>query len=551
MKKILYLFAIAILVVSCGQKSSESYFIPKNAIGVMYINLESLSKKSSDVDFKSLSIHKMIEENAPKEMKQFMDEHMTAENINATFRKELVLGFMSVNQMTPMGGLILPIKDAASFEKMIKPMLDQAPGIEKQEGVGKGSGFTVYSNREMAIGWDNTTALIIGAQNFAGQELIDLTNLSSDESINSANYFSSFLDKGKDMGLHISSTPLSRLAAPFLMGSGVNMDLKNNDFVYYSTFEEDRVLTEAKLKMNDDFKEVSGYEKWMSTDYDASLLNMMPNDASMVMKFSVDPTAMYKHFEGLQDSKVFPEMAKGQLKMGLRQMNREMKREIGMTMEEVAGIFEGTMMMGMTKGVKVKDSVYTYNYDGPEYEVYEREMPYMYVALSIKDQAKFDNILNMIMKKEAPMETKGKNYFQLEKDAFLVIKDGKLFFTNNGAKADEVYNSGKLASNLSGFEHKSKMSNSMYMYMKSDFYKAYSGMLDGLNPYARYGNGGLDMASMSDTYMQYFGDSHVTMGTDGMEMYSYTKGEGNSLVRMIMYSDALVKEMSKMMPSSY
>jgi hypothetical protein len=145
------------------------------------------------------------------------------------------------------------------------------------------------------------------------------------------------------------------------------------------------------------------------------------------------------------------------------------------------------------------------------------------------------------------MTTNGKNYYQLEKDLFVVVKNSVIFFTNNESKADEIYNSGKLASNLSGFEHKDKLDNSMYMYISPDFTAMYSDMLSSMNPYGRYSSGGLDIAATSKIYSQYFGDSHVTMNADGMEMYSYTKGEGNSLVRMVMYFDAVVMETTKMM----
>lgn len=550
MKKILCLFAIALMMVSCGTTSSEASYIPKDATGVMYINLGSLSKKSDDVDFKSLSISKMMEESAPREIKEFMNTQMTAENMKATFRNEFILGFMTVERMSPSGGLIIPIKDAASFQKMIQPILDKASRLEKQENVGKGKAFTVYSSREMAIGWNDKTALIIGAKNFAGQELIDLTNLDASKSITATNYFSDFFDGSKDMGLHITSTPMSSVASAFLTNFKADIDLENNNFMYHTNFEDDRLYTSAKLKMNDDIKSLIGYKSWMSSSYDASLLDMMPKDVAMLMKLSIDPTAMYKHIESLQDNAVLPEMIRAQIKMGVTGMNSQMKSMMGMTMEEASGIFEGTMMLGVTEGVTVKDSISRYNYNTGEYESkeIERKIPNIYAAISIKDQAKFDTMLGLIMQMERPMATKGKDYYQLEKDLFVVVKNSALFITNNGSKADEIFNNGKLGSNLSNFEHKNKLDNSMYTYVSTNFTKMYGEIISSMYPYGSYsGRGGLDFDAIGQIYGQYFGDGHVTMNTNGMEMYSYTKGEGNSLVRMIMYTDAVFKEATKMM----
>ncbi|MFK7750644.1 MAG: DUF4836 family protein [Kordia sp.] len=548
MKKILCLFAIALMMVSCGgTKSSGTSFIPKDAIGVMYVNLESLSQKSSTVDFKNLSISKMINESAPRELKEFMNTQMTAENMKATFRNDFMLGFMSFDRMSPSGGFVIPIKDAASFQKMIQPMLDKMPRMEKQESVGKDNAFTVCTSRDLAIGWNDQNALIVISDRAAAQTLIDLTKLESSNMITATDYFSGFFDGSKDMGIHISSTPVSDLASSFLTNFGANMDLKNNNFMYHTTFEEDRLFTSAKFKMNDDMKSIIGYESWMSTGYNADLLKMMPNNAAMLVKASIDPTAMYKHIEGLQNSSVLPDMVKSQIKRALSGMNREMNREMGMTMEELAGIFEGSMMMSMTEGVNVQATRYTYDEDYNRVpETYTKKQPYIYAAVSIKDQAKFDSMLDVVMKQETPMATKGKNYYQLEKDLFAVIKNKVLFVTNDGSKADEIYNNGKLASNLSGFEHKDKLDNSMYVYMNENFTEMYSDIINSMNPYASYARGGLNMDAANDIYSKYFGDTHMTMSTDGMEMYSYTKGEGNSLVNIIKYMDVMMQEVTKM-----
>jgi hypothetical protein len=110
-----------------------------------------------------------------------------------------------------------------------------------------------------------------------------------------------------------------------------------------------------------------------------------------------------------------------------------------------------------------------------------------------------------------------------------------------------LYANGKLAANLSNFEHKSKLSNSVYMYMDENFYGMYSDLVPGAKSFSPYGS--LIGSFSEDTgklYADYFGENHFYMGVDGMETFTYTKGEGNSLVRMMMYSDAIVKEMAKM-----
>lgn len=516
----------------------------------MYVNLESLSKKSSEVDFKDLSINKIIDESAPKELQDFMNEYMTAENIDATFRKEFILGFVSVDRMSPTGGLILPIKDGASFQKMIQPMLDKMPRIKKEENVGKDGKFTVYSTGEMAIGWDNETALIIGANSFAETELIDLTNLKKSESIYETSYYKGFFDTNKDFGMHITSTPLSTLVKPLLsMVGGMDIELENNNMTYYGSFEEDHIHTETKLKLNNDFKSILGYNSWMTTHSNAALLNAIPENPPMLMKVSMNPAALYKHIESLQDNKILSAQIRGQLKQGIQQMNSQMNQVVGMNGEDLAGIFDGSMLFAVTKGKVVKDTVYTYNYydeDAPKYNIVDKEIPNMYAAIAIKDKSNFDALMGTVMKMQRPMETKGKNYYQLEKDFFVVAKDDILFMTNDVTKADELYTNGKLAANLSSFEHKDKLAHSMYMYFSPNFPEMYTSMMPGASNFGPYGAMASGLADTNKLFAEYFSDNHYFMDADGMETFTYTKGEGNSLVRMIQYSDAMATQVSEM-----
>ena len=153
MKKIIFVLLIVLLFASCSKKIEESYFVPKDAIGVMYVNLKSLSEKSKDLDFNQLNINTLIEDKAPKEIKRFVQELLSKDNLDKTFRKEYILGFGTFKRLSGVGGLILPIKDAASFEAFIQPMIDEVPNLEKETNVGKDQEFTIYANKEIAIGW--------------------------------------------------------------------------------------------------------------------------------------------------------------------------------------------------------------------------------------------------------------------------------------------------------------------------------------------------------------------------------------------------------------
>ena len=560
MKKILSLLVVSFLLASCGTKNEESYFIPKDAVGVMYINLKTLSEKSNDLDLKNLSVNALIEDKAPKEIKEFVSEFMTSENLNNTFRKEFILGFGSFKRLSGFGGLALPIRDAASFEAFIQPMLDKMPDAEKEVNVGKDKDFTVYSIRELAIGWNNKTALIIGADKYAGAELKDLTTLNRAESILATNYFDGFFDTKQDMGLHLTSTPLGDALDGLLNAfAGVKVNLENNNLSYYGSFEKDHIHTNTNLKLNKDFTSLLGYKKWMSTSYSKSMLDVLPSNPLLLAKISIDTEAYFEHMTSLKDNKVLPVQVREEFKKSLEKANQASEKEIGMSTKDIAKTFEGSIMFAVTEGKKIKDTVYDYDYYSGEksYKIVEKNVPNMYGAIAIKDKAKFDKLLSKIREEEKFIKELSPNYYQIEKKTFMVITDNLIYFTNDVDKANEINTNGKLANNLSDFEHKDKLSHSIYLYTKgnvaelsSDFAQSLGNMY---NPYNGYNTYGADdtMDKFKDQsiaiYDKYFGENHYFIDTDGGESFTYTKGDKNSLIQTVLYGDELAKTMSTVM----
>lgn len=558
MKKLLSLLTITFLFASCSKTIDEAYLVPKDAIGVMYINLESLSKKSQDLDFSKLSINTIIEDKAPEEIKDFVNQLMTQDNIDNTFRKEYILGFGSFKRMSGVGGLILPIKDAASFEAFIKPMIDKLSNLEKEDNVGKDNAYTVYSDREFAIGYSDKTALIIGANNYAAAELKDLTDLERQESILATNYFDDFFDTKQDIGVHVTSTPLGDTFDGILKTfSGFDIDLENNNITYYGSFENDHLHTDTKLKLNNDIKSLIAYDKWMTTSYGKSMLNALPNDPLVVTKMSIDFEAFYEHIVSLQDNKLLPVQIREELKKNMERSDREASKEIGMTTSDFTALFDETIMFALTEGKTVKDSVYSYDYYSGEesYKLIEKKVPNMYGAIAIKDKSKVSNFLSLIKEKGAPLQEISKDYYRVDNEAFVVITDDLILITNDEERASQMKNNGQLTNNLSDFKHKDKLSHSMYVYSKgnigaitNDFSSSLTNMF---NPYGRYNayDSNSAMSKLSETsnelYEKYYGEIHYFVDVDGSESFLYTKGGKNSLIQSIKYGDELAKTMSK------
>ena len=564
MKHLAPLLIIVLLFASCSKKIEESYYVPKEAIGIMYVNLKSLSEKSKDLDFNKLSINSLIEDKAPKEVKRFVQELLSKDNLDKTFRKEYLLGFGTFKRLSGVGGLIIPIKDATSFEAFIKPMIDEIPNLEKETNVGKDQGFTIYANKEIAIGWNGKTALIIGANNYAAAELKDLTTLNREDCILATNYFDAFFDTKQDMGLHITSTPLGDAFDGLLNTfAGLDVNLENNNLSYYGSFEQDHIYTKTNLKLNDDFKSIIGYKKWMSTSYSKSMLKALPDNPLLFAKLSIDTEDFYDHILSLQDNKTLPLQVREELRKNIKKSNQETEKELGMDAKSFSKIFDGSLMFAMTEGKTVKDTIYDYNYftDEETYEVVDKKTPNMYGTVALKDKNKFDQFFNIVKKKGAQIETLNSNYFKIDGSTFMVITEDYIFFTNDQSKADEISSNGKLANNLSDFKHKDKLSHSVYLYTKgniaelgNDFTQSINNIYNPYSSYNRYGNNkSMDVITekSSELYNKYYGENHYFIDTDGGESFTYTKGNKNSLIQSILYGDEVAKMMSTLEDDDY
>lgn len=549
MKKFSLLIAVLFLITSCGNKATdnaESAYIPKNVVGLAYINIKSLSEKSGDLDFKELKINQIIEENAPSDVRMLFNDLMTTENINKTFRKEFVFGFGTVKRMSGFGGLVLPIKDGASFENFINPLIEELPSLEKEEKAGKDEAFTIYFTDEIAIGWNEKTALIIGADKNAAAELKDLTSLEKDKSIASTDYFGDFFNTKKDMGLHLTTDSLGAAFNGLLsMTTGMNLDIENNSFTYYGNFEDDHIHTIANLKLNNDVKSLLGYENWMTESFENNLLDVMPKDIMLLAKLSVDPTEINNHIKGLKDNKVLAAGMREEFGNEYEEANEGIQKEIGMDLKELANTFNGSLLFGISEGITVKDTIYEYDYynyreNKEKYEVVDKKIPYMYGVIGIENKDSFDKLFNKMLEENSKAIKVSDKLYQLDKDTQVAINDDFILITNDNKSALQVSKNGEIENNLSGFEHKSKLSNTLYMYTKGNISGLSNTIESVVNPYGGYygSSNNDDMYEKSDAiYKKYFGESHYYTNTDVSESHTYTKGDKNSLVQSILYVD--------------
>lgn len=550
-KNLLFTLLLSLLLFNCNKENTESTYIPKDAIAVTFVNLETLSKKASQIDLEKLNINKIINDKAPTEISDFLNTNISVEKIANTFEMDYVFGFSSLKRMSGFGGLILPIKSGQAFEKFITPMLEKNPKIQKEDLEDeKLKAYTIYANNNIAIGWNDETALIIFSAKNASDELIKLTKLEKTENVLTTSYFKNFLNSDEDFGIHITSSPIAEVFGPMLSSfTGADLNLSDNSFKYYTSFKKDHIHCTYSLKLNKDIESLLGYKLWLNNDYNKNLLKVLPNNPMALAKLSIDTKTLYSHIESLKNNTVLPKEIRNNIKMGLENIKSESQKNLNLSPKEVFEVFEGSIIVEATEENKIKDSITLYN-DNKEPESYNhfiKSIPNFYAAVSIANKENLNKILNLASQNNDFVKESDTHYI-IENKVHLVINNDIMLITNDRNNATDFNSNKTITNNLTDFKHKSKFEHPGFIYSNNNLSNL-TNYFQNLTPYNSYRTGYNmnDMESkIQNAYQKYFSESYYYFDSNLSESFIYTKGGTNSLEQIILYIDEMAQSFAEM-----
>ena len=393
--KLAFVIAIAGLALSsCGNKSEQVKYIPKDANFVIAVDVKSLATKS--LDFKEI----FNLENIKKAVSGSDSLSGKIKNSGVDLLSSAYVFGQINGDVKGYGALILPLSDADKFEATLK---------------NESSEFTVTEEGEFKIGtskaeesiiavWNKNTAIICGQS--AGEKadlkerVLAFYNLKKEESLaeNDKN-FAALQNETADISFWMSFEKIAELAAKYNpMAAGMNF--KETYFSAACNFEDGQIVVNSNYHANKDLAEKLGIGK---DNVNKDLVGVVPGKALISMlSMAIDMNKLYAYLE----------------KENLLTNLEESAKMAGVSGKELFAIFSGDLI-GTVNGAVMKD-VKSMDWTTGEEVMKKEPRPEYALVVGIADQGKGTQLLEALSTKG--MIAKKDNYYSVMDEAYIVDK---------------------------------------------------------------------------------------------------------------------------------
>ena len=437
MRKIILFVALFIFVLSifsCNKIPKHAKYIPKNALAVMTVDMNKMSKKLIwNVLTGSEIFDDMQKDIKNEESKKAMKDFSNI-GIDPTETIYLFYNGNMKNENHPC--LLAAMKDASKFETFINK---NYPEIKLEEN----KDFkTCIVEKKYIIAWNKDAAIatLINSNEFnfeteetdsnAVANLIDGTNektylaelftQKSNNAITDISNFKKLQNEGHDFAVWVNYEELYNQSAAF-GGESMKAFLKP-EYMKDAALAMGFNFEKGSLDMEMDYyfseKLASIYKKYATDNVNADLVNNIPsNNIAFIGAYNIKPKMIQAFLEEFK--------LDGMANLGLA--------AVGMSMETIMSAFKGDMVYAMSDlKMKPKDSTkndFSFSNDTPDFNVT--------YAMSIDDVTSFEKILNKGVKEN--FLTKNGNSYSLpnSQEGVLIYDKNKMVFSNHNKIAEQ------------------------------------------------------------------------------------------------------------------
>jgi len=291
-----------IFLASCGGKPESLKTIPKDAIGVVSIDVFSLIRKGELDDLDELeSISTVMEEvrsEDKKVAKIFEDIMSDPTKLGLDFRKEIYGYTFKEGERDVFTCLSAELWSADSFEELILELKDASPmPIEiKEDGDIKYVAFGPG-----VLGWDDDKMVVTMNQGsfFGGADplvaLKKMFDLDASEQLTSVDHFSEFVDDAKDVDVWVSMDFLGQEREFREAMDLMNMDLSDAYLSNHLNFDDDNISMSFTMAPGEKLKEELKDHNIYNNSFNSDLLSYLPEAHLGVGGAAIDPVA-YLYF---------------------------------------------------------------------------------------------------------------------------------------------------------------------------------------------------------------------------------------------------------------
>lgn len=300
--RILTLLVIAtFLFTSCNNMKQDGAVIPKTALSVMHLNIESLSNEAEWSEIKNAGWFQntINDSNVPYWLKSMAQNPETS---GIDFKKGLTFFVNADSSQQTYIGVTGSIDNENKFEKFTTAMQGAAPPTETK-------GIKMVMNQNELAGWHNKRFLYLTTQNVEGlnpsdlqaniqkinlaDECVHLFNLEKSNSVDRIESFKSLSKQSGDIQVWINGQEINKYGPAMSAMSMFKSEVffKNNFSTFNISFEKGEVNVDQKQYASKEF--INYLKNNIGASIDEHMVENLPaGDILAVMSLSLKPAAI-------------------------------------------------------------------------------------------------------------------------------------------------------------------------------------------------------------------------------------------------------------------
>lgn len=449
-----------IILSSCNSKSKSLSIIPESTNVVTVIDVYSLFKKGELNDLEQFDLFKTFKKEIRNENKkvsrmlQNVIDDPTETGLD--FTNDLIMFYVNEAKDEQYFAMAMDIKNEEKFTTFIEDLLDKgdiAFDIENE----KTYKYTIV-NKEVAFAWDKSKVICLTSKNLNSRKNFDVTintlfGLKEKNQITQNKDFTAFYNNKKDVSLWFSTNLLEDIYQYKRMMRDLDFDISDNYLAAHLNFEDNNMSMQWQLFPNEDLKKMVEDDPILNTNFNADLLNYLPENSLANASISMNPLSYYNMLKS---------------ENGFDKMESNFEKEMGFTLKEFIKSFKGSAVFNL---MDIRDVEYTYRNYYSEDVTKTEPFPIMGLAFDMSSNTYIKKLIekipeNDLQKRSDYYEIKIDNKF----DMYIAFNANTCYLTNDKSSIKAFKDGGlKSGSLLESAQVSNFKNNAFYASMNLDF----------------------------------------------------------------------------------
>lgn len=303
------LLGISILFLSSCSNSPENLkVIPEETNAVSVIDIYSIIKKGKLNEIAELKFFKTFKKeirNENKKVSKIIDnliEDPTMSGIN--FKTDIFAYYVNEANDEKFISFSAEIKNQEKFAEFIENVLDKLE-IEFDIEKDKNYSYTLIGN-EAVIGWDESKAVLLIAENYKSRENLDLEietlmELKEKDQITANVEFNKFYKSKKDISIWFSTNLFKDSYEFKKIEKEIDLDITDNYISSYLNFEDNNISLLTQFTANSEIQKMMEENDVWNNSFNNQILKYFPKKHYATASISLNPMSYYNIIEQEDD----------------------------------------------------------------------------------------------------------------------------------------------------------------------------------------------------------------------------------------------------------